>query len=434
MSVESADDRPWPRPLQAWGGVTILSLAYLVSFVDRTILSLLIEPIKADLGISDTQIALLQGAAFGLFYTCLGIPFGWAVDRYSRKWIIGLGCSLWCVMTAACGLAASFGQMFAARLGVGLGEAALSPGAASMIADLFPPKRRALAMSVYAMGGSLGVGLSLLAGGLVVALVSAGGPLVLPVIGLIAPWQAVMIIVGLSGLVVAVAILAMPEPARRGTTGSDHATTRELIAFLKSERGQLGNQFGGIALYGLVSYAVLGWVPSMFTRLHGWTAAEVGLRYGLLFLLCGGGGAVAGGWLAARLARRGVSKYNLRVAAIGVTLLTPFGIAAPLMPNGWLALLLLGPVAFCFAVPTGASIAAIQQVTPNRLRGQVASLYYLTIGLVGLLFGPLSVALLTDQIFHDPQKLGWSLAVVCAVVQPVAAWLMWRAFQRAKDS
>ncbi|MBY0303874.1 MAG: MFS transporter [Sphingomonas sp.] len=411
--------------------VAILSLAYLVSFVDRTILSLLIEPIKADLHITDTQIALLQGAAFGLFYTVMGIPLGWAVDRYSRKSIIGLGCSLWCVMTAACGLAGSFGQMFVARLGVGLGEATLSPGAASIIADLFPPKRRALAMSVYAMGGSLGVGLSLLAGGLVVGLVSSGGPLVIPLLGPVAPWQAVMIIVGLSGLVVAIAILSMPEPVRRGAAVSSQANARELIAFMKSEWGQLGNQFGGIALYGLVSYAVLGWIPAMFTRLHGWTAAEVGLRYGTVFLVCGGGGALAGGWLAGQLARRGVAKYNLRVAAIGVTALIPFGIAAPLVSNGWLALALLGPVAFCFAVPTGGSIAAIQQITPNRLRGQVASLYYLTIGLVGLLLGPLSVALLTDQLFRDPLRLGWSLAIVCGVVQPVAAWLMWRAVKQS---
>lgn len=432
--MDTRDDSRWPGPIQAWGTVAILSIAYLVSFVDRTIISLLIEPIKADLHITDTQIALLQGAAFGLFYTVLGIPFGWAVDRFARKWIIGPGCALWCVMTAACGLAGSFGQMFVARLGVGLGEATLSPGAASVIADLFPPHRRALAMSVYAMGGSLGVGISLIAGGLVVGLVSRGGPMVLPWIGLIAPWQAVMIIVGLSGLVVAVAIMLLPEPARRGAAAGGGASTNELITFMKSEWGQLGNQFGGIALYGLVSYAVLGWIPALFTRVHGWTAAEVGLRYGVVFLVFGGGGALAGGWLANQLARRGVPKYNLRVAAMGVTFLIPFGIAAPIVSNGWLALALLGPVAFCFALPTGASIAAIQQVTPNRLRGQVAALYYLTIGVVGLLLGPLSVALLTDRLFNDPQRIGWSLAIVCGTVLPAAAWLMWRAVKLSRSN
>lgn len=411
--------------------MAILNLAYLVSFVDRTILSLLIEPIKADLGISDTQIALVQGAAFGLFYTLLGIPLGWAVDRYSRKKIIGFGCTLWCLMTAGCGLAGNFVQLFLARMGVGLGEAALSPGAASMIADLFPPQKRALAMSVYAMGGSIGVGVSLLAGGLVVGLVTNAGPAHLPLIGTVAPWQEVLIIVGLSGLVVAAAILLLPEPQRRGAKSAEAATTSELLAFLVSARGQFANQFGGVALFGLVSYALLSWVPALFTRVHGWTAEEVGLRYGAVFLVFGAAGALAGGWLTARFAARGVANYNLRVAAIGVTVLAPFGIAAPLVTNAWLALALMGPVAFCFAVPTGASIAAIQEVTPNRLRGQVAALYYLSIGFIGLMFGPLVVALLTDRVFNDPQRLGWSLALVCAVMQPIAAWLMWRAVSRS---
>ncbi|WP_328591566.1 MFS transporter [Glacieibacterium frigidum] len=417
----------WPAPLQAWGTVAVLNLAYLVSFVDRTILSLLIEPIKADLQISDTQIALLQGAAFGLFYTLLGVPFGWAVDRFSRKWIIGLGCTLWCLMTAACGLAGSFAQLFAARLGVGVGEAALSPGAASLIADLFPPERRALAMSVYAMGASFGVGLSLLAGGLVIGLIGRAGPLVLPLIGPTAPWQAVLLLVGLGGLVVALAILLLPEPARREAAATRLATRGELFAFLWRERVQLGNQFAGIALFGLVSYAILSWVPALFTRLHGWSAADVGLRYGLLFIVFGSSGAVAGGRLAAHFAKRGVANYNLRVAAIGVTALIPFGIVAPLATNAWVVLALLGPVAFCFALPTGASIAAIQHVTPNQLRGQVAALYYLSIGLIGLLLGPLSVALLTDTLFGDPKALGYSLSIVCGVVQPIAAMLVCRA-------
>lgn len=419
------DRSAWPSPLSAWGTVAILNLAYLVSFVDRTILSLLIEPIKADLHISDTKIALLQGAAFGLFYTILGIPFGWAVDRYSRKWVVGLGCSLWCLMTAACGLATTFPQMFAARLGVGVGEAALSPGAASIIADLFPPQRRALAMSIYAMGASIGIGVSLIAGGVVVALVSSRGTLELPLLGRLAAWQVVMVIVGLSGLIVALAILLLPEPARRGKTANDNTTTTELRAFFFTNRRRLGLQFGGIALFGLVAYAILGWVPTMFTRLHGWSPAEVGLRYGLVFMLFGGGGAFAGGWLAGRLASSGVSDYNMRVAAIGVTALIPFGVAAPLVSDPWLALALLAPVAFCFALPTGASIAAIQAMTPNQLRGRVSAIYYLVIGVVGLLLGPLSVALLTDRLFGTPASIGWSIALVCGCVQPLAAILLW---------
>jgi MFS family permease len=411
--------------------VIVLNLAYLVSFVDRTILSLLVEPIKADLNISDTQIALLQGTAFGLFYIILGIPFGWAVDRFSRKSIIGIACTLWCLMTAACGLAGNFVQMFIARLGVGVGEAALSPGAASMIADMFPSNQRAIAMSVYAMGGSLGVGLSLLAGGWVIGLVSAAGTAGLPLIGHLSAWRVVLIIVGVSGLLVGLAILLLPEPARRTPVGQSETEKGAFGRFWKQASPQLAPQFVGIALNGLVAYAVLGWIPAFFTRIHEWSAADVGFRYGLVFLVFGGSGAVFGGWLSGRFVKAGILSPNLLTAFIGVAGIVPFAISAPLVADPWVALALLAPVAFLFAVPTGSSIAAIQDITPGHLRGQAAAYYYLVIGLVGLLLGPLSVALLTDRVFGDPQKLGWSIALVCAVVQPLASLLLWKAWRGA---
>lgn len=426
---DAAAAEDWPPPVQGWTTVAVLSLAYIVSFVDRTILALLVEPIKADLGISDTQVALLQGAAFGLFYTILGLPMGWAVDRYPRKWVIGFGCTLWCLMTAACGFAARFAELFLARMGVGVGEAALSPGAASMIADLFPPERRPLAMSVYAMGGSIGVGLSLLVGGAVIDFVGAATRTTLPLIGAVATWQAVLIIVGLAGLVVAFATLLLPEPQRRGRGADAPTGVRDGVAFLLTQKRRFGLLFGAIALYGLVAYAVLGWVPTLFIRVHGWTAGEVGLRYGLVFMIFGGLGAVLGGWVASQLARRKVPNYDIVTAAIGVTLFVPFGVTAPLVGNPWLALALFAPVALCFALPTGSVIAAIQRVTPNRLRGQVSAIYYLVIGLVGLLLGPLAVALLNDRVFTAPDAIGLSLALVAGTVTPVAALLLWLARQ-----
>jgi MFS family permease len=412
--------------------VAVLGLAYLVSFVDRTILSLLIEPIKGELRISDTQIALLQGTAFGLFYITLGVPFGWAVDRWPRTRVIGFGCALWCAMTAVCGIASSFAQLFLARLGVGVGEAALSPGAASMIADLFPPRRRALAMSVYAMGASLGAGLSMIAGGLIIGWAGSATAVTVPIAGPLAPWRLVLVMVGIFGLLVAVAVLALGEPVRRTGPLNHVGEPQALIPFLRSTGGLLGPQFVGIALYGLVSYAVLSWVPAIFIRLHGWTAPQTGLRFGIVFLVFGGLGALAGGGLSAALARKNVGGFNLLTALVGVTVMTPFVIAAPLVENGWVALALLAPVAFCFAVPTGASIAAVQEVTPPGLRGQVAALYYLVIGLVGLLLGPLSVAVLTDDVFQDPLKIGWSLATVCLIVQPLAIGSLWLAYRHAR--
>lgn len=421
IRVGPDDAGPWPSPSRAWAVVALLNLAYVVSFIDRTIISLLVEPIKADLGLSDTQLALLQGAAFGLFYTAAGLPLGWMIDRYNRKLIVGLGCTAWCLMTAACGLATGFWQLFLARLGVGLGEATLSPGAASLIADLFPPERRARAMSVYMMGGSLGVGLALIVGGSVIGWVARFGTL-----GGLTLWQTVFVVVGLAGLVIALPLLLMPEPPRRETLMRDEVgrpTLAETLAFLTARRAALMLHFSAFALFSIVAYAMLSWTPSFFVRTFGWTAQEVGLRYGLVFLIFGACGALAGGVLAGWLRRLGMIDANLRAAAVGVIGLVPFAVAAPLVANPWVSLALFGLVAFFFALPSAGSIAAVQEATPNEFRGQVSALYYLAIGASGLLIGPLVVAGLTDGIFGE-QGIGASLALASALLGPVAAVLI----------
>ena len=191
----------WPSAARAWWTVAVLTLTYIVSFVDRTILGLLIEPIKTDLALTDTQIGLVQGLAFGLFYAVMGLPLGWLADRISRRGLIAIGAALWCAATAACGLASTFVQLFAARIGVGIGEAALSPAAMSMISDSFPKERRAVPIGVYAAAAAVGAGFALIVGGSVIQLVSHHDALVLPGIGEVARWQAAFIVVGLGGLV-----------------------------------------------------------------------------------------------------------------------------------------------------------------------------------------------------------------------------------------
>ncbi|MGH8237396.1 MAG: MFS transporter, partial [Steroidobacteraceae bacterium] len=162
----------WPPPARAWWTVAVLTFTYIISFVDRTILGLLIEPIKVELSLNDTQIGLVQGMAFGLFYAVMGLPLGWLADRTSRRGLIAVGAALWCAATAACGLASSFVQLFLARIAVGVGEAALSPAAMSIISDSFPKERRAVPIGVYAAAAALGAGLALIVGGTVIQLVS----------------------------------------------------------------------------------------------------------------------------------------------------------------------------------------------------------------------------------------------------------------------
>ena len=204
-----------PSLPRAWATVLVLTLAYTVSFVDRMIISLLVEPIRLELGLTDTQLSLLQGLAFSIFYSAMTLPFGWLADRASRKWIVAAASAVWCLSTAACGLAGSFWQLFLARIGVGAGEAPLSPAAISMIGDCFPPEERSLPLGVYVSAASAGSGLALICGGAVIQVVARSPVVELPVFGAVRSWQATFIIVGLSGLIVPLLAAALSEPKRR---------------------------------------------------------------------------------------------------------------------------------------------------------------------------------------------------------------------------
>jgi len=263
--------------------VGLLMVAYTSSFIDRQIMSLLVDPIRADLGISDTQFSLLAGLAFSIFYSVMGLPLGWVADRMSRRMLIIVGMIAWSVMTALCGLATSFLALFIARMGVGIGEAALSPAAYSLISDHFPPERRARAISAYAMGPYLGSGLALIIGGQVIEAASGLGAVTLPLVGELAPWQLVFLAVGLPGIPIALLFLLVREPVRRGLApqGSD----TELLPFIKARRTLFLLLFLGFSVFGIAGISYLVWIPAVFIRVHGWTAGDIGVAYGLILLL-----------------------------------------------------------------------------------------------------------------------------------------------------
>lgn len=215
-----ASTRIWPHAGWAWFAVAALMIAYTSSFIDRQILTLLVEPIRADLIISDTQFSLLAGIAFSLFYTVMGIPLARLADRGSRRRIIFWGIVVWRVMTVACGLANSFWALFAARIGVGIGEAALSPAAYSMISDYFSHKRRARTLAVYSMGPYLGAGLALMIGGAVIDVIARAGAMQLPIVGELAAWQQTFVLVGAPGLLIAALFIVVREPPRQGVVRS----------------------------------------------------------------------------------------------------------------------------------------------------------------------------------------------------------------------
>jgi MFS family permease len=278
---------PWPRPRQAWYAVTIFALALMVNFLDRGILNLLVEPIKRDLHLSDLQISLIMGFAFACFYVVFGLPIARLADSRSRRAIVGTGIAIFSVMTALCGVAQNFWQLFLCRVGVGVGEACNGPATFSMLADLFPPNRLPRAIGVLNFGFFLGLGASLLIGGSVVHLVSSLPPLTLPLVGTLHGWQYTFLIVGIPGLIVAALFATIIEPIRRGRIAGATGTVPvfDVVRFIVQNRATYGPMFLGLALQTILSFGVQGWTPSFFIRTYGWTISQIGWTQGLIILI-----------------------------------------------------------------------------------------------------------------------------------------------------
>ena len=402
----------YPSSARAWSTVAILMVAYVLSFIDRQILNLLVGPIRRDLLISDTQMSLLMGLSFALFYTICGIPLGRLADTKSRRGLIAVGVLFWSAATAACGLAKLYWQFLICRIGVGVGEAALSPAAYSLIADSFPAERRATAISVYSMGVYLGSGLAFLLGGLVIKFASAQGDLVLPVFGEVRPWQLIFLLLGAAGALFTLLMLAVKEPARRGVGAGVAIPLAEVGRYIRANRRTVLCHNFGFAGLAFAGYGSSAWVPTFFIRTYGWDAGQVGIIYGSIVAVFGCLGIVFGGRLADWMAKRGSSDANMRVglyAAIGAV---PFVLSFPLMDSAFWAALLVAPAVFCLSMPFGVAPAAIQEIMPNSMRGQASAIYLFVITLIGLGVGPTAVALVTDYGFGDDQALRYSLLIV----------------------
>ncbi len=401
-------------------------VTYTNSFIDRQILSLLIEPIRRDLQISDTQVSLLAGLAFSIFYTLAGIPIARLADRGNRRTLIAAGVSLWSLMTALCGLARNFPQLFLARIGVGIGEATLSPAAMSIIADYFPVSRLARAISVFSMGIYFGAGLAMVIGGLVISMVAQAGSITLPLFGEIFPWQVTFIIVGLLGIPVVLLNLTIREPVRRGTIrqGSAEARTASSFAalrgFLRLNRRLILFHFATFSFIGIAISGYFVWTPTFFIRTYGWEASRIGFVFGIILFFAGTAGVYAGGFLADWLQKRGRDDAIFRAALYGIGMMLPFAVLTPLMPTAGLAVAGLTLTIFFLALPQGLPTAALQVITPNSLRAQITAVYFLVGNLIANGLGPTFYALVTDYVFADPAMLRYSMALVIGVILPLA--------------
>ncbi|MSR08453.1 MAG: MFS transporter [Gammaproteobacteria bacterium] len=433
-----AGEQPWPRPAIAWYAVVILVIAFIFSFIDRIIIAMLVEPLKQDLGLTDTQIGWLQGLAFAVFYAAVGLPIGRWADRYSRRTIIGWGIFLWSLMTAVCGLARNFLELFLARVGVGVGQAALSPAAYSMIADYFPREKLGRAIGVYQAGAFFGAGLSFLVGGLVIQLVGKAGELSLPLVGSVQPWQAVFFVVGLPGILVALLMLTVREPARRGKLAG-HAAGIPLGTVLRYavERWRVFVlHFIGFALLAVPITTIVTWAFAFFTRVLAFTPPQAALRLGGILVILSPLGVYAGGWLADALQRRGYRDAPLRVALIAAAALWPLSALATTATDPGLVLLLFCPFVFFASLSMAMAPAALQLVAPNQMRAQISATWMLVLNLVTAGVGPTAVGAITDFYFGDPLAVGQSMALVNCISVPLAALALWAAlapFRKAAE-
>jgi len=410
---------PWPPAREAWTVAILLMLANTLAFVDRQALALLVQPIKKDLGASDTGMSLLYGLSFTMFYVLVGIPVARLADRSNRRNIIAGAVFIWSLATAICGMVRSFGTLFVARVGVGAGEAGLSPAAYSLLADYFPRERLAPAMGIYTMGTYLGGAAALLIGGLIATAIPPSSTIVVPVLGVLKGWHVVFLALGVPGLILSACLLSIREPIRRGATSE----VAPLAVFFDHVGQRKAAYFGigiAFALMILVGNGTGAWIPAFFERKFGWSTAEIGARYGTVVFFCGTGGALIGGFAASWLQRRYGRQGNLIAAVIGFSALVPLTIAFPLVGDPRVALGLIGAMNFFAGFNFGGGLASLQELTPNRMRALLSAGYMLMVNLVGATMGPTVVALLTDYVFQDPQKLPEAIALSCAVFSPLA--------------
>lgn len=402
-----------PSSLRAsWYAVFVLALANISSFIDRQILSLLVKPIKRDLHLSDTEMSLLMGLSFAIFYTLFGMFIGRLADRSSRRNIIMAGITVWSVMTALCAGIGNYFQFFMARMGVGVGESTLSPSAFSLIADLFPKNRLATAMSVFSMGVFLGSGLAMLIGSGIVAKLPAEGMVTVPVFGEIFPWQLIFLYVGLPGLVVALLLLTVKEPARTNTLTVKNQTvnlsfSESLNIIFKHKKAYLLICFA-TSCQALINYGCNAWIPTFVTRTYGWEAPRAGAFYGAVVVVASLLGVLFGGWYADKLTKQGIADGRLRVGVLGISMAL-FAFFIPLLPKAEWALLAVSIPVFGLASPFGAATAAIQEIMPNQVRALASSIFLFILNLIGIGLGPLLVAFFTDFVFKDESMIRYSI-------------------------
>ena len=408
-----------------WAAVATLFVVQAFSFIDRQAVSLLIQPIKADLGLTDTSISLIIGFGFAAAYALAGFPIGRAVDRGKRPVILAAGLALWSLCTAGCAFVRSFGQLFAARAGVGVGEATMMPVALSLLGDYFPPRRRGLAFGIVGMSAYLGTGLSLIVGGLLVSALGANGVHDLPGLPAVKSWQIIFLLIGLPGLLVLPLVLTLPEPrnglgARRPRDQADLELSAVAGHYRLHRQAILSHHFSN-TLMAMLFYGVAAWVPEFLRRTYGIPLAQAGLYFGGVAMIAGALGVLAGGLLSDALVAKGRIDGRLLTTLIGALGAAPLVFAFPLAPSAGFSLALLFAMLLFSAMITSAGSTGLQDLTRPRMRGIGSAIYFFIFNGLGMSLGPLLFALSTDHVFGNADELWKSIAAIGPLLAGSAA-------------
>lgn len=409
----------------AWYICFVLLLTFAFNYLDRSIISILVDPIKREFGINDTTIGLLQGGAFAVFYVVFSLPLSRVADRGNRRNLLLTGVVLWCTATASCGLVHSVPELFLARIMVAIGEAVLMPCAVSMLSDSFLPQQRGRALGIFSMGPYLGGAAAAIGGGTLLHSFRSSSVNV-PWFGMLSAWRAVFLVVGVLGFILVPLLLMVREPARfrdDGRRAEQPASVGQLYRELRRKRLAILTVIFGFSFIAMAGQTLQAWVPTLFIRAHAWNVKQAGVRLGLTALVLGPLGAISGGVLADRLGRRGWLNSKVILGGLAA-LISVFASLVLTLPGALVAMVGVASVYFLFGFTYGLSQASIADLMPNRMRAQTTSLYSLVNNLLAAGLGPLLVGVLNDHVFHDPMKIGESMRIVLPTAFLIAAGLL----------
>ena len=434
--MNNQDIENYPSRKTGYSAVIVMTFAQVFAFIDRQIPAMLVEPIKQDFSLNDSQIALLGGAAFSIFYAIMALPIGYAVDRYKRVNVLGTGIFVWSLMTTLAGLANSFGRLFGARIGVAVGEAVMAPVSVSLVSDYFPQNKQGKPMGIITAGVYIGIGTTLIGGGYLIDYLTDIGGITIPGIGYFKPWQATFLVVGIPGILISIAAFMLHEPRRLGLAQTPEKDSKSINIFshLIKNKSTLIPMFAGLIFMALIFYSFTFWAPSMMVRTHGLSLTEVGFSLGIITIISSILGTISSGAVVDYLRSKGRTDAPIRTAMFACIFAMPAICLAPLVENVVAAWTLIGIYLFFISSFAPIGLLAVSGVSSNEVKGQMAAVHAFLMMAFGLSLGPQITAFFTDFILQDESKLGLAVSLTGGLVLPIAAVCFWMSLKRYRKA